>query len=184
MEQNPILQLLEETERRRAAALDRIEKAKREIEMIDVERVAYRRALEAMGVSVTEPQREVRWRFTDLAPAVRGPDSFSEKWLDLFAVMARRNPDGPYDYDDVEWAAKEVGNEVKKAALRTQMKYATDAGIFNRLMPGQFKLTEEGFKIISERIARWNEKGSPEGDPEAGEAPTSPKPGTGANLFE
>lgn len=162
---------------KRAAAVERFDRAKWEIERADIELEAYRKALDAVsGADAIHGQSEEKLDLPKALHSVkftRTSDSgFGGKWVGIFADLFNHAKQ-PYSYDDITNAAKRNGNETSIGSLRAQMMKAVNAGLFTRADAGKFEITESGFALISKSL-KENESLAGGSEARTGEATNFP----------
>lgn len=141
-----VRRLLEESTKRKRQCLDRLEREKRQLELIDAEIASYNKVLAAVGVVPVEtaPIASEKKRPAHKAPRKRG---LIQKWKAIFRT-AYETCTPPYSYDDLSLAAVLAGHEVASPALRTQMMNSVNSGLFERVGAGQFRITNAGLDAI------------------------------------
>ena len=160
-----ILRLRDEAAKKRAAALERAEKAQREADRFAIEVEAYDRAIKAMErAGIQEALKDV-----DCGLEIAPKTGASDKWVSIYRAL-HETADAPYTYDDLSSAVELAGHEASAGGQRTQMMNAVKAGWFNRVGHGKFEFTESGLALIG---ADRKENEPPEGGSEAEEGATS-----------
>ncbi|TFL16020.1 hypothetical protein [Jannaschia formosa] len=157
--------LASEARHKRAAAQERLDKARRDIDRLDVEIDAFARALAAIEPDDAESAAEP-------AATKAGDAALSDKWANIYRSLYEVGK-SPYSYEDIVAAAEIAGYEVKAAATRTQMMNAVNNGFFERTGPGRFTFTDAG--LVALGVDR-KENEPPKGGSDTGEVPASSDP--------
>jgi hypothetical protein len=142
-ESHIILRLRAEADKKRAAALDRAEKAQREADRFAVEVEAYDKAINAMErAGVAEALKDI-----DIDVDTPPRTGASGKWVSIYKAL-HDTADPPYSYEDLSAAVDLAGHQASAGGQRTQMMNAVKAGWFDRVGHGKFQFTDSGLALI------------------------------------
>lgn len=144
--QDSIRRLLEESTKRKRQCLDRLEREKRQLELIEAEISSYNKVLAAIG-AVPAEMAAVSVEKKRGAHTTSRKRGLIQKWRAIFRT-AYETCTPPYSYDDLSLAAELAGHKVAAPALRTQMMNSVNSGLFERVDAGKFNITEAGKHAI------------------------------------
>ncbi|MDD9739766.1 hypothetical protein PVW47_08260 [Marinovum sp. SP66] len=150
-----ILRLRDEAVKKRAGALERVEKAQREADRFQVEADAYDKAVKAMeraGIADLAKHIDI-----DMSPKAGA----SDKWVSIYKALYE-TADAPYSYEDLSAAIELAGHEASAGGQRTQMMNAVKAGWFDRVGHGKFEFTGSGLALIGADPSETSGSAEPE----------------------
>lgn len=132
--------MMEQTAFREAIDVKRreVDHMRRELELAEAEL----RGMERVVALLPQPsQAEVRQRVHRHTQASHGA-RLKPTWLGIMRSLAANHPGGTFDLDDLETAIAIAKANIGRSAARTQMYNYVQAGLLERINPGQFKFTD------------------------------------------